>query len=1497
MFKSIKQNKYVRNGVYKMATFFVAIFVFLITPVPLFAAGGDLKVERISLGEGLSQSSVNTILQDSKHGFMWFGTQDGLNKYDGYSFKVYKYDPLDANSLSDNFIQTLYEDKAGNIWIGTLNGGLNRLDRHDGYFVHYKNDPGRQDSLSDNFVKCIYEDSRGFLWVGTEKGGLNRFDRETGKFTRYQHDPHSPHSLSENQINAIYEDSDGDLLVGTANGLNKMDREKGTFVRYQNKPGKAGSLSHNDVRCIYEDERGILWIGTYGGGLNKYDKKEGTFTSFQNDSSNVKSLSSNLICAMYPDPSGGFWLGTYGGGLNFFDQSSGSFVRYNHTPDDHTSLSNNFIISIYADRQGILWFGSEGAGINKVMTVKFKHYRHDPGNPNSLKDPSVWHIYEDKAGMIWIGSLTGFTKFDRSRGLFTRYLVNNERPESSENDVRVFLEDGDGEFWLGTQGGLFLFDRKTGKCRKYQNNAAILQELSGKGIWQIYQDRWGLIWIGTEHDGLFKLNKKNGAITRYRYDPLDSNSLGYDLITYIFEDRKGILWIGTRGGGLSRYNREEDKFFTYKRNGYSTNSLSENYVWSIYEDSKGTLWVGSTGGLNKFHRDKDTFTVYTEKDGLPNNSVYGILEDKVGYLWLSTNKGISRFDPRTGHFKNYDVSDGLQSNEFDAWAFLRSSNGEMFFGGINGLNSFYPSKIRDSSYIPHIVLTSLKVFDKELRLDKPLMKLREINLSHKDNFISFEFSALDFSNPDKIQYAYKLEGFDKDWVFSGTRRYASYTNLEGGRYVLRIRATNSDGVWNEEEIVLNINIAPPPWKTWWAYGIYLLALVGMVGGYVRFRTKRQGELLAAQARELELERQAREQEQMVTQRLQRLDRLKDEFLANTSHELKTPLNGIIGIVESMLDGVTGCLSHRQMENLVMVVSSGKRLTNLVNDILDFSKLKNHDIIIRQKPVDMGQLTELVMVICRPLARGKQLTLHNEIAPGVMVLGDENRLQQVMHNLVGNAVKFTQSGSVTVTAEIKGTMVEVAVTDTGIGIPEEKLEDIFKTFEQADSSTTRMYGGTGLGLSITKKLIELHGGTIRVESEQGVGSRFTFTLPVWEGGFEQVEGNGGILLAIEGIAACIDGRDAAGFKEEECNAVTANGQFNILVADDEPINLQVLKNQFALLNYNVKTVTNGMDALAAVEKAPSDSEQFHLVILDVMMPRMSGYEVCRILREKYSPLELPVLMLTARNQPEDIQVGFAAGANDYLTKPFHKEELLARVKTLLELKRTVQMEQEMVRLGRLQLVGQMAASIGHEIRNPMTTVRGFLQLLGEKKDCIEQKEYFKLMIEELDRANSIIMECLLLVRDKEVEKRKQNLNDIIKALTPLLQANASNSDKNVITEPGDIPDLFLDEKEIRQLIHNLVRNGLEAMGPGGTLVLKTFMNDNEVCLSVRDSGCGIPPEFVKKLGTPFFTTKDNGTGLGLAICYSISSRHNARIRVETGEGGSNFIVSFKSQDVP
>ena len=1061
----------------------IALLVFFTMSLTVCPSHHTIRFQRISLEQGLSQSIVPCILQDSR-GFMWFGTEDGLNKYDGYRFSVKKQIPGDANSLSHNNILALYEDKTGILWIGTHGGGLNKFDRKNNRYTHYLADSRKSDSLSNNKVNCILEDRAGNLWLGTD-AGLNKFDRQKETFTVYQKDPANPTGLSHNSVLTLFEDRSGAIWVGTnGGGLDQFDPETGVFTAYQNQPGDPDSLSHNLVRCIQEDLSGVLWIGT-GGGLNKFDRRREVFTTYQHFENIPDSISNNDIYAIYQDRFGHFLIGT-DDGLNLFDPKAGTFHRYVSDANDSDSISNNGIRSIYEDQSGVVWIGTYGGGINKFdgQKQKFIHYYSQPDDPGSLSHNIVWSIYEDNEGYLWIGTHGGgLNKFDRKNNRFIHYRADAGKSNSLSSDsVRLVFEDHTGILWLGTNGGgLNAFNRKSGTFKWYKNEPDNPDSLSHNELRSIYEDRAGVLWIGTNGGGLNRFNREKETFKRYQNDPNNPLSLSNNFVRAIYEDRQGNFWIGTQGGGLNLFNRETESFANFKHDPENSYSLSNDFVFALYEDTAENFWIGTWGGgLNRFDRQKQQFYCYRMSDGLPNDSVYGILEDNDGNLWLSTNMGLSRFNPRATakgeQFKNYTESDGLQSNEFNGGSCFKSKSGEMFFGGIKGFNAFFPEQIRDSDYIPPIVITSFRKLNREINLPQPISETNVLNLTYKDYFFSFEFAALDYAAPQKNLYAYKMEGLDQDWIYTDAdNRLASYTTLPPGDYTFRVKGTNSDGKWNEAGAEIKLFITPPIWGAWWFKSLGV-ALFLMVIFYLHRR------------------RTGRIKQEMEKKRLEEELRLKADFTAMLVHDLRSPLTAVMGYSDMLKDKA----ALINIAKVAAIISrSSEKMLNLINDMLDVSKFEAGKMTLNLKNTNIdGIITDMVEIM-NPLFQKKNITLEYRVSPEAKkrkLYFDPEKIGQVLNNLLSNAVKFSPENNTVIIDVSKSTkeLLEVAVIDNGPGVDPDRQRYLFDKYAQLNTNVSTK--GTGLGLAVSKMIIESHGGSIGYKAAEQGGSIFFFCLP-------------------------------------------------------------------------------------------------------------------------------------------------------------------------------------------------------------------------------------------------------------------------------------------------------------------------------------------------------------------------------------------------------------------
>ena len=797
----------------------------------------NIRFERIGIEEGLSQSVVHVILQDRK-GFLWVGTEDGLNRFDGHSFKVYRPDADNPSSLSDRWITSLAEDPQGYLWVGTRLGGLNRYDPNTGkftrfisnnsngessvpqqitalladeqglwigtenglYFFDYSEESFEQfktassntNNPNNYSITTIYRDPADLLWIGTSDGGLYRYNPFTDAFRVFRYDKDDPDSLSSNRVLSITGDRNGDIWVGTANGLNRYEAALDYFTRFVHSESNLDSIGGNTIYAIHQDRSGGLWIGT-NNGLDRYDAQVRKFIHHNYQPTVANSLSNSIVYSIYEDLSGVLWLGTYGGGLNKYNRQQDKFAYFRNNPDDPNSLSGDFVLPIVVDPSGIAWIGTYGSGLNRFNPVvrRFTHYRHDPTIPESLGDDEIISLALDNSGLLWVGTYSGLDLFDPNTGTFTHYRPDPNDPKSLAGaPVYVTYQDHLGRIWVGTYHGLDQFIPESQSFIHFRTGENKADSPNGHQITAILEDASFNLWLGTFEDGLKRIDPKTWHITNYKNDPNDAKSIGSNSILCIFQDRHGVLWIGTTGGGLNRYEPSTD-----------------------------------------------SFTHITEKDGIPNNVIYGIIEDTRDTLWLSTNYGLSRFNPADNTFRNFTSSDGLQSNEFNQNAYAKSNRGELYFGGINGFNMFRPGKIIDNLYIPPVMVTSVTQDGKPLNNEGTPESLDEIVLTWPQDSFEFEFAALAYEQPSKNQYAYILDNFDSSWNEIGTQRNGRYTNLPGGTYTLRLRGSNSDGVWNNTGTSIKVTVIPPYWQTWWfRVAVGLVAVTLVAGGY-RLRLK------------------------------------------------------------------------------------------------------------------------------------------------------------------------------------------------------------------------------------------------------------------------------------------------------------------------------------------------------------------------------------------------------------------------------------------------------------------------------------------------------------------------------------------------------------------------------------------------------------------------------------------------------------------------------------
>ncbi len=1216
----------------------IFLYIFFIS-LPVLPQEDALYVnfDRLTIEERLSHNNVLCIEQDDR-GFLWFGTADGLNRYDGYDFTVYKTILKKQNSISNNIIRSICKAHDGTLWIGTENG-LNRYIDSLDCFVRYLHEPDNPNSLSGNAINTIFEDSNHRLWIGTKSEGLNKFNPETGNFEHYKHDPIDPNSLSGNEIISIHEDRNGNLWVGTfANGLNLLNKAENNFFRFTPEPGNPNSIHNHTYFNIFESSDGVLYV--FGGRI--IDQLESIESDHTVAFKKIKPIHTSItinkkVRSMIEDNNKNIWIGYADLGLCEFNPDKG-FIRPYRSINKNGSLNKYVINDIFQDNNGILWIATHEKGILKYdpKKQKFGHLKRISGENNSLSGNIVLSILESSDQSLWIGTRSNGLNYipkEHTKKLSThwpeiKHIFANPNDERTMgfNTILSIYEDTKNMIWIGTSSGLLNVKRSELKNMKYLEYS-FLSKINNKkitpAVWKIYQDQDGIFWVCTR-EGLYSFDyyNENPSLTQYTHKAED-NSISDDFVWDVFEDSKNRIWIAT-SNGLNLLNKETGRFTIFKNDKKNDASISSNNIKSIYEDSKNRIWISTEGGgLNQFIEKDNQFITYSKEEGLPNNTIWGILEDNRCNLWLSTNNGLSKFSPEKESFINYYSGDGLQSNEFKMGAFHKGQSGRFYFGGINGLNAFSPSAIKTDPVPPDVYITDFKIFNNSVEigektnqntiLDMSIIMSDHITLSYKDNFFSFEFVALHYNNPSKNKYAYKMEGFNNQWVSTqADKRYATYTNLPGGNYTFKVKACNPDGVWNHEGTSINIHIISSFWKSTWFYLLLVVVIILIIFIYLKIREKtlkREQTLLSNeqkllqtlmdnipdtiyfkdkhsrftrvnQAKAIELglnkpeeligktdfdyfdeedAREAYEDEQEIIKtgkplinkveeritkqgernwflatkvpikndkgiitgtvgltrnitdqkraeielntakkKAEKADNLKSAFLANMSHEIRTPMNAILGFSRLLEDPA---LSDKERASYIEYIrNNGQSLLNIINDIIDIAKIEAGEITISEKNFDVHRvIDELKIYYDQEINAQNKKELKLNIKKGLskkefMIVSDPLRIKQVLSNLISNALKFTDKGHITFGYELKGDTLEFFVHDTGIGIDVDKLDLIFERFRHFGNDFKKNISGTGLGLAISKKLIELLGGKIWVESTVDKGSSFYFTIP-------------------------------------------------------------------------------------------------------------------------------------------------------------------------------------------------------------------------------------------------------------------------------------------------------------------------------------------------------------------------------------------------------------------
>ncbi len=1259
----------------------ICLLYYLLVFPSLYAASPSLRFERLTIEDGLSQSTVRCIVQDSQ-GFLWIGTSDGLNRYDGYNLKIYKHDPDDPSTISNNRIHALYEDSHGVLWIGTYGGGLNRFDREQERFIHYRHDPTNLNSLSNDKVSALHEDAQGTLWVGTHGGGLNSFDRDRKRFIHYRHDKTDASSLSHDYVNVLNEDSQGMLWVGTrGGGLNRFEQEH--FIHYRHNPANLDSLSHDHVYALHEDSQGSLWVGTEDGGLNRLNPQRNRFFHYRHEQNDPNSLNSDVVRGIHEDRRGRLWIGT-AAGLSWFDRSKQKFIHHQHDPAASQSLSSNYVITLYEDKQGLLWIGTSIDGLNRFNPASelFNHYHHNTEDSKSLSDSAILSIQEDSQGLLWIGTYDGILEqFDPDTNQFIHYSYNQADPHNLiRGRIKALYEDRQSVLWIGSYGGLSRFDRLKERFDHYYYDESDLSNLSNQ-VLALHEDREGALWVGTRN-GLNRLDPQRQGFTHYRHEPGNPTSLSGEKVFALLVDSNSTLWVGTNNG-LSRFELRQNQFHNYQYDDIDSSNLSSGAVTALYEDKQGILWVGTLGGgLNRFDTKSQKFTHYREKDGLVNNVVLGILEDDSGHLWISTNQGLSKFDPTSEQFRNYSAEDGLQSNEFALGSYFKSQSGELFFGGINGFNRFFPEQINKKHSPPTLAFTDFLIFNQSIAvttarkaslssgttrekikgrnnnfvLQKSINTTKQLTLSHQQSLFSFEFSALDFISPKRNQYAYKLEGWDQDWIYTNYKnRLATYTNIPSGDYNLKVKARNKGGSWNEKGINMAITILPPWWLTLkmkLLYGVFSLILLALIFYRLTVVPTKRALLLETQVRERTAELKHKRDY------IQQLLKLNTQFTQNISHSLKTPLTLILGPIERMIN-------YRQISQsaLLRVKRNALRLQKDVDLLVSFSRFSGTAPTVKTL-YDIAVIAAELVDDFQDAFAQKQLLLTLDADNELWFYAESDAVERVLVNLLENAMKYTPiGGRVTVVIRQEIDYVELKVSDTGIGIPLEKQQIIFERGIRLDPAQDQQ--GTGIGLTFIKEILQRNGGKIKVASKPDQGSTFIVHLPTSAAPLnDENKTKPGISAntknLVSTITTLVQSQDNATPSINMDTEHQQEGKPRLLIVEDDEDMRAFIVESFAD-NYMCLQAKDGEEGLSMAQNHSPD-----LVISDVMMPNKSGQQMLQELKADPEISHIPVILVTAASDRVGQEKAIASGAIHYFSKPFDENDMKQAVNEALDI---------------------------------------------------------------------------------------------------------------------------------------------------------------------------------------------------------------------------------------
>ncbi|MGZ3873246.1 MAG: two-component regulator propeller domain-containing protein [Mucilaginibacter sp.] len=1231
----------------------------------LSAQNNQFQFSHLTINNGLSHNNVTSIFKDDK-GFMWFGTLSGLNRFDGYKFKIYKHAANDSTSLDDDYVVSITNGPLNKLWIETRNG-FNIYDPATEKFTH--NTPGYLHSISipDRYITAVKKDREGNFWFLHASLGVYRYNPISKKTIHLAHSTVDSTTICMNTVSDLAQDSAGDFWLIYRNGMMERMDPRSLRVTYRSHMFNKLPVQLNSSYKIFIDNQDDIWafVPTYSAGVYLVNVKKGVFRHIDKGSDN-RHLNTDVVSSVIQDANNRIWIATDHGGINLLNKHDFKIQYLLNREDDNKTIGQNSVTQMYKDNTGIIWVGTykKGVGYYHESIIKFPLFTHHLSNaaddPGSLSFSDINSFAEDKTGNIWIGTNGGgLVYFNRANNTFKTYLHNANNKNSLTNNVIVCLfVDHAQKLWIGTYfGGLDCFDGKTFK--HYKHNDAQPGSISEDRICAITETVDHRLIVGTLSAGFNVFDGDKQTFSHYIYNA-GENAVHSNYVSKLLEDSRGNLWVVT-SFGLDVLIKKTNRFIHYVHDEKDPGSLINNSTNNILEDREGLIWVSTHEGISIFDYKTGKFTNIDKNDGLPDNSVIDMQEFDSDNMWVSTPNGLSNIivsrDQKKLRFRfvNYDETEGLQGREFTENASLRTREGELLFGGGNGFNMFKPASIHISKNQPNLIFTDLQVFNQSpgvgekvngnVILPQSITGLKSLTLKYNDNVFSIEFAALNYFNPGKIKYQYMMEGFDRDWITADNKiRRATYTNLDPGDYVFKVRATENDN-WNDKELTLHISILPPFWKTTWAYLLYALLTIASL-----LYLRKRGISKIRQQFSIEKEREE-------TQRMHELDLMKIKFFTNVSHEFRTPLSLIMAPVDKILKQIKEPEIQRQ---LLLVNRNAKRLLNLVNQLLDFRKMEFQELKLHEKNGDIIGFIKELSYAFTDIADQKNIKFVFDTEIEYFYTSfDYDKIERILFNLLSNAYKFTQEGgqvsvllNLTEQFETGTHQMEIRVIDTGIGITDDKLERIFDPFFQNDIPGSMLNQGSGIGLSITKEFIKLHQGEIFVESEINQGSCFTVLLPLRPLDATIFTDTTIVINHTEEflpdeILSKSGVKESRDVKKPTILLVEDNDDFRFYIKDN-------LKGAF-----NIIEAENGKKGWQkALAQHPN------LIVSDISMPEMNGIDLCIKIKNDKRTSHIPVILLTALIGEDQQLKGLETGASDYMTKPFNFEILQSKIRNIL-----------------------------------------------------------------------------------------------------------------------------------------------------------------------------------------------------------------------------------------